>query len=72
MYIALGRTKSARQKAYQEYVMQTIPEAELELITRAIQQNQVTGGDRFREQLTKKHKIRFSNRGPGRPKKGDK
>lgn len=69
IYLALGNTESERQKAYREYVMQTIPEEELKLIQGSIQRNQVTGGDKFREQLERKHKIRLSNRGPGRPKK---
>lgn len=68
IYKALGDDKSERQKAYREYVLKTIPEEELKLIRDAVQRNQVTGGDRFREQLQKKHNILLSNRGPGRPR----
>jgi putative transposase len=69
IYKALGENAEARQVAYREYVSDTIPEEEIKLIRDSIQRNQVTGGDRFREQLQKKHKIRLSNRGPGRPRK---
>ncbi|MCP3892039.1 MAG: transposase [Desulfobulbaceae bacterium] len=69
VYTALGNTAAERQKAYIEYVSQTIPEDELKLLSESIQRNQVTGGNRFREQLEKKLKMKLSNRGPGRPRK---
>ncbi|MFN2354330.1 MAG: transposase [Desulfopila sp.] len=69
VYTALGVNAAERRKMYAEYVCQTISEEELKLIRDAIQRNQVTGGNRFREQLEKKLKIRLSDRGPGRPKK---
>ncbi len=72
VYTALGNTAGERQKAYREYVTQTIPEEELKLIRDSIQRNQVTGGSRFRKQLEKKLKVRLSNRGAGRPKKAKK
>jgi len=72
VYTALGDKAAERQKVYEEYVSQTIPEEELKLIRDSIQRNQVTGGKRFREQLEKKLKIRLSDRGPGRPKKSTK
>jgi putative transposase len=72
VYTALGDKAAERQKVYEEYVSQTIPEEELKLIRDSIQRNQVTGGNRFREQLEKKLKIRLSDRGPKRPKKSTK
>jgi putative transposase len=68
VYTALGNSAAERQQAYEEYVVQTIPEEEIKLIRASIQRNQVTGGNRFREQLERKLKIRLSNRGPGRPR----
>lgn len=68
-YLALGTTENARRKAYAEYTLETIPDYEIELIREKLQRGQVTGGDRFREELSKKLGIRLSNRGPGRPKK---
>jgi len=69
IYKALGDSAADRRKAYKEYVFETIPEEELKLIRDSIQRNQVSGSNRFREQLEKKYKIRLSNRGPGRPGK---
>jgi putative transposase len=71
-YRALGNTQKERQSAYKEYVTQTIPDEELHLIRLAIQRNQLTGSDRFRMYLEKKHKVVISNRGQGRPKKAKK
>ena len=71
-YRALGNTLQERQSAYKEYVTQTIPDEELHLIRLAIQRNQLTGSDRFRMYLEKKHKVVISNRGQGRPKKANK
>ena len=68
IYAALGNNKIDRQRAYREYISQSISEDELRLIRDAVQRNQVTGSNRFRERLQKKHNIRLSNRGPGRPK----
>lgn len=68
IYKALGKNAAERQRAYHEYVYQTIPEEELKLIRDSIQRNQTTGGNRFRVELEKKLKVRLSNRGPGRPK----
>ncbi|MCI5168436.1 MAG: hypothetical protein D3903_20685 [Candidatus Electrothrix sp. GM3_4] len=37
-----------------------------------VQRGQLTGSERFREELSRRTGIRFSNRGPGRPKKREK
>ena len=71
-YKALGNTQKERQSAYKEYVTETIPDEELQLIRGAIQRNQLTGSDRFRMQLEKKHEVQIFNRGRGRPKKAKK
>lgn len=51
------------------YVYDTIADYELKLIRDALQRGQVTGGDRFQQEISKKLGIRLSNQGPGRPKK---
>jgi putative transposase len=68
----MGRNKSQRQSAYAEYVLGTVPEDELKLIRESLQRGQLTGSRRFREEISAKIGIRFSNRGPGRPKKAEK
>ncbi len=68
-YLALGSSESERQAAYAEYVFGTVPDHELKLIRDSLQRGQLTGTHRFREEIFLKHGIRFSNKGPGRPKK---
>jgi len=68
-YLGLGRNKSARQAAYAHYVRDTIPEDEIKLIRDALQRGQLTGGKRFRQEISRRLGIRFSDKGPGRPKK---
>ena len=71
-YMSLGKNARERQEMYSEYVSGTVPEHELKLIRDALQRGQVTGGEKFRHEVSRKLGIRISNRGPGRPKKGTK
>ena len=68
-YLSLGDTAQERRKAYEEYVLATIPDYELKLIREALQRGQLTGGDRFRKEVEKKLGIRISNKKQGRPSK---
>ena len=68
-YLSLGDTAQERRKAYEEYVLETIPDYELKLIREALQRGQLTGGDRFRKKVEKKLGIRISNKKQGRPRK---
>jgi len=68
-YLALGDSESERQAAYGRYVLDTVPEHELKLIRESLQRGQLTGSEQFREDIYLKTGIRFSNKGPGRPKK---
>jgi len=72
VYMSLGKNKRARQVAYAEYVRDTILEGELKLIREALQRGQLTGGERFRREDSKRLGIRISNKGPGRPKNNNK
>ncbi len=65
LYLALGDNNSERQLAYAEYVLETLPENELKLIRESLQRGQLTGSELFREELSLKLGIRFSNKGPG-------
>ena len=68
-YLSLGDTEEERQKAYKEYVLGTVPEYEIKLIREALQRGQLTGSDRFRDEIEKKLGIRISNKKQGRPGK---
>ncbi|WP_028581824.1 REP-associated tyrosine transposase [Desulfogranum japonicum] len=67
-YLALGADFEERRAAYRKYVLDTIPDNEINLIRKALQRGQITGGNRFREELSTRLGMRFSNLGPGRPK----
>ncbi|MBU1418557.1 MAG: transposase [Proteobacteria bacterium] len=67
-YLALGSNKKERREMYAEYVLDTIPDYEIKLIKEALQRGQLTGGERFREEIARRTGIRFSSRGPGRPR----
>ncbi len=71
-YLALGKNKKERRKAYAQYVAGTIPEGEIKLIREALQRGQLTGGDRFLQEISNRLGIRISNKGSGRPKKNQK
>ncbi len=71
-YLALGNSISEKQQVYSDYLTETIPDYELKLIREALQRGQVTGGDRFRQEISNRLGIRMSNKGPGRPRKNRK
>ena len=71
-YLSLGTNKSGRQEAYRQYVRDTIPEDEIKQIREALQRGQLTGSERFRQELYQKMGIRVSNKRPGRPRKNKK
>ena len=71
-YKSLGKNAHERQQAYSKYVSGTVPDYELKLIREALQRGQVTGGERFRHEVSQRLGIRISNRGPGRPRKDKK
>ena len=66
---ALGHFQAARAAAYVTLVRSSPPAPVDELITIAVQRNQLTGGDCFREAIAAKLGRRISNDGPGRPRK---
>ena len=68
-YLAMGETKRSRQQAYGDYVLGTVPEYEITLIREALQRGQVTGGERFRNEISARLGIRLSNHKQGRPQK---
>jgi putative transposase len=68
-YLSSGDTEQERRTAYKEYVFGTVAAYEIKLIREALQRGQLTGSDRFREEIEKKHGIRISNKKQGRPRR---
>ena len=48
------------------------PRSQIKLIREVLQRGQLTGGERFRREVSERLGIRISNKGPGRPKKVEK
>lgn len=68
-YEALGSAHSQRAERYAEFVAQMHSDAEVSVIRQAIQRNQLTGDERFVEEVARRMGRRIALRGPGRPRK---
>jgi len=68
-YRGLGQTVKEREKQYGNWIKESIPEAEWELIRKAVQRGQLTGRTKFIEEVSRRMGVRVEIRGQGRPKK---
>lgn len=66
---ALGNGNKNWRSAYAAYVAAGVAAHELDLIRSAVHRNQLTGEDRFREEIAIHTGRRIETRGPGRPGK---
>lgn len=71
-YQALALNKKDRIKRYVEFVKQGVSSAEKKMIQEAWQRNQLTGNQKFVDEIEQRMGIRVERRGRGRPKKGEK
>lgn len=67
-YLRLGRTTKEREEKYKEWVMTSSAEEEWNIIRQALQRGQLTGNNRFVEEVAKKIGRRVEFRKQGRPK----
>ena len=63
----MGATLQERGKQYRAWVRAAIPEGEREQMGEAIQRGQLTGGNRFVEDVARKIGRPVERRGRGRP-----
>ena len=68
-YLDLSAHEQVRKERYQRYINQGLPEDEKQLITQALQRGQLTGTERFVEEVEKRLGLRIEHRGQGRPRK---
>jgi putative transposase len=68
-YMDLACSQKERGDKYADWVKSVIPDGELERIRQSLQRGQLTGGNRFVEEVEKKIERRIEFRGPGRPLK---
>jgi putative transposase len=69
VYEALGKTEAERFLAYESLVAEGISDDELNMIRTAVQRNQLTGTQHFRDDIARRSGRRVSARGQGRPRK---
>lgn len=66
-YLALGDSAALRAERYRQWVDQGYSDQELQLIRQACQRGQLTGNDRFVDEVEAMLGHRVEQRGPGRP-----
>ena len=71
-YLALGNSMKERRLRYQEFVESAIPDGEWVLIQEAVTRGQLTGNDRYIDEVEKIIGRRIEHRRPGRPESNQK
>lgn len=66
---SLGRDSHDWRTAYKDFVCAEVSDSETKLIRTAVARDQLTGSNRFREQIADCTGRRIESRGPGRPRK---
>jgi len=51
LYVDLGKTVGDRQRKYQDWIQESIPKGEWEMIRRSIQKNWTYGDEKFKEKI---------------------
>lgn len=68
-YLALGGSNTDRCAAYRRFVEARVSAGEYELIRASLQRGQLTGSQRFIDEVEAILGRRIERRGPGRPRK---
>ncbi len=68
-YLELGMYEIERRDNYRSFIAAAIPDGEWSLIREAVHRNQLTGHNRFIDEVNKVLGRRVEQRGPGRPTK---
>lgn len=68
-YLSLGGDEAERRRHYREFLLAAIPDGEWKLIREAVQRGQLTGADRFTQEVAGILGRRIERRGRGRPVK---
>jgi putative transposase len=69
-YLGLAITEAERRQLYRRYILEAVPEEELGLIRQAVQRGQLTGNNRFIDEVGNILGRRVEFRAQGRPAKG--
>jgi REP-associated tyrosine transposase len=71
-YQALGKDHGSRVESYRNYLAQVVSPDEIRLIRLGLQRNQLTGNNRFVDEIEKRTGLRVELRGRGRPRRDQK
>jgi len=71
-YLSLGADNTERQRQYQKFFKESIPEDEWKIIRECINKNGVFGNDEFKKQIEEVLGRKIELRGKGRPRKDKK
>ena len=66
-YLGLSDSRKERIKRYKEFLSDAISETEMKLLHESVKRNQLTGNNRFTDEVEQRVGIRVENRGRGRP-----
>ena len=69
VYMALADTEEERRRIYRDFLQAAIPEGEWDLIRQAAKRGQLTGSERFADEIARIIGRRVELKGRGRPKK---
>lgn len=69
LYLGFGPSESRRREVWRDFVLETLAEGEGRLIRDAVQRGQLTGGEKFVEEVARRIDHRIELRGQGRPKR---
>ena len=67
VYLDLADNEAERRARYARFVEASVPERELSLMREALQRGQLTGNQRFVDEVERLIGCRIEHRGPGRP-----
>jgi len=68
-YLALGPSSRLCHRRYRDWVNSAIPEQEWKQIRAAVQSGDITGSDRFRQEIEVRLQVRLEKKQRGRPRK---
>lgn len=69
VYLGLANSEAERRRRYRGFLRAAVPNGERDLIREAVQRGQLTGADRFTEEVAGILGRRMERRGQGRPRK---
>jgi len=66
-FLGLASTAVKRKERYRKYIEAEVSEAELQMLRESVQRNQLTGNNRFVDEIETRTGLRVEKRGRGRP-----